>query len=60
MSWLGDTVYAIREAATVNLRRLTEVFGVEWAKSTIIPRVLGISNHANYLYRMTTIFALTV
>ncbi|KAJ1989000.1 protein phosphatase 2A structural subunit [Dimargaris cristalligena] len=59
MSWLGDRVYSIREAATRNLKNLTDVFGVEWAKATIIPKILGLSNHPNYLYRMTTIFALT-
>lgn len=60
MSWLGDNVYSIREAATVNLKKLTEVFGVEWAKTTIIPKVLAMGSHPNYLYRMTTIFAITV
>ncbi|KAL1923051.1 uncharacterized protein VTP21DRAFT_9427 [Calcarisporiella thermophila] len=59
MSWLGDHVFSIREAATNNLRKLTEVFGVEWAKVTILPKVLAMSNHENYLYRMTMIFALT-
>ncbi|KAJ1659380.1 protein phosphatase 2A structural subunit [Dispira simplex] len=59
MSWLGDRVYSIREAATHNLKNLTDVFGVDWAKATIIPKILGLSNHPNYLYRMTTIFALT-
>jgi len=41
MTWLGDTVYTIREAATVNLRRLTEIFGAEWAQNTIIPKARG-------------------
>ena len=59
MSWLGDTVFSIREAATVNLKKLTEVFGVEWARQTIIPKVLQMGTHPNYLYRMTTIFAVT-
>ncbi|WRT64344.1 uncharacterized protein IL334_001276 [Kwoniella shivajii] len=59
MSWLGDTVFSIREAATINLKKLTDVFGVEWAKSTIIPKVLEMGDHQNYLYRMTTIFAIT-
>ncbi|KAF9582316.1 hypothetical protein BGW38_000359 [Lunasporangiospora selenospora] len=59
MSWLSDSVFSIRDAATVNLRKLTEVFGVEWAKQTIIPRVLAMGTHPNYLYRMTTIFAIT-
>jgi serine/threonine-protein phosphatase 2A regulatory subunit A len=60
MSWLGDCVYSVREAATVNLKRLTEVFGVDWAKQTIIPKVLSMAQHSNYLYRLTTIFAFTV
>ncbi|PWN45150.1 ARM repeat-containing protein [Ceraceosorus guamensis] len=59
MSWLGDTVFSIREAATVNLKKLTDVFGVEWARQTIIPKVLQMGVHPNYLYRMTTIFAIT-
>jgi len=41
MTWLGDTVYTIREAATVNLRRLAEIFGAEWAQNTIIPKACG-------------------
>jgi serine/threonine-protein phosphatase 2A regulatory subunit A len=60
MSWLGDTVFSIREAATQNLRKLTEVFGIEWAKEAIIPRVMSMGSHTNYLYRMTTCFAITV
>ncbi len=60
MSWLGDTVFSIREAATINLKKLTEVFGVEWGRNTIIPKVLAMGNHPNYLYRMTTVFAIAV
>ena len=32
MQWLIDNVYAIRQAATVNLRNLVEKFGSEWAR----------------------------
>lgn len=60
MSWLGDTVYSIRDAATHNLKKLAEVFGVEWASEAIIPRVLLMGGHTNYLYRMTTCFAISV
>lgn len=60
MSWLGDTVYSIREAATVNLKKLTDVFGVEWAKVAIVPKVMGMGSHPNYLFRMTTVQAITV
>ncbi|KAL6304279.1 ARM repeat-containing protein [Sparassis latifolia] len=59
MSWLGDTVFSIREAATLNLKKLTEVFGVEWAKVQIVPRVVGMGQHPNYLYRMTTVQAIS-
>ncbi|KAF8560364.1 ARM repeat-containing protein [Imleria badia] len=59
MSWLGDTVFSIREAATINLKKLTEVFGVEWAKVAIVPKVVGMGQHPNYLYRMTTVQAIT-
>jgi serine/threonine-protein phosphatase 2A regulatory subunit A len=60
MGWLGDTVFSIREAATHNLKKLTEVFGVEWANDAIIPKVMAMGAHPNYLYRMTTCFAITV
>ena len=60
MSWLGDNVYSIRESAIINLKKLTEVFGVEWAKVQIVPKVVGMGQHPNYLYRMTTVQAITV
>lgn len=60
MGWLGDTVFSIREAATHNLKKLTEVFGVEWASEAIIPKVMAMGSHPNYLYRMTTCFAISV
>lgn len=60
MAWLGDHVFSIREAATVNLRKLTEVFGVAWSRVTLIPKVLAMGSNSNYLFRMTTIFAVAV
>lgn len=60
MSWLRDLVFSIREAATINLMKLTEVFGPEWAISAIVPEVMKMTTDENYLHRMTTIFALTV
>ena len=60
MGWLGDTVFSIREAATSNLKKLTEVFGVEWASSSILPKVASMGQQPNYLYRMTTCFAISV
>jgi len=60
MNWLGDPVYSIREAATINLESLTREFGAEWAKVSILPRVLQMANSPNYLYRMTVLFAVAV
>jgi len=60
MSWLGDTVFSIREASTLNLKKLTEVFGVEWAAEEVVPKVAAMAEHPNYLYRMTTCFAVSV
>lgn len=40
IGWLQDCVYAIREAAIANLRKLCEVFGNEWARH-VVPQVLA-------------------
>lgn len=53
-------MFSIREAATQNLKKLTEVFGVGWASEAIIPKVMVMGQHPNYLYRMTTCFAISV
>lgn len=61
LSWLRDSVYSIREAAIVNLKSLTEVFGVDWAKEHIIPKVLALfDDSSNYLFRMTALYAIGV
>jgi serine/threonine-protein phosphatase 2A regulatory subunit A len=53
-------VFAIREAATQNLKKLVEKFGTDWATSTVIPRVLQMSKDQNYLHRMTCLFSINV
>jgi len=58
MSWLGDCVFSIREASTLNLKKLAQVFGAQWAQQAILPKVVSMSSHPNYLYRMTTLFAI--
>ncbi|CAO3653378.1 unnamed protein product [Mucor hiemalis] len=59
LSWLGDAVFSIRDAATTNLKKLVEIFGLDWAKNTVLPQVMEMARNNNYLYRMTTLFALT-
>ena len=60
LSWLGDPVYSVREAATLNFKKLIQIFGVEWASRSIIPQILNFHSHANYLYRLTTLFCIQV
>lgn len=60
MSWLGDCVYAIREAATLNLKHLVRIFGSEWAKKSVLPKIIAMGNENNYIHRITTVFALKV
>lgn len=60
MTWLVDHVYAIREAATLNLKKLVEKFGPVWAQDTVIPKVLAMSRDQNYLHRMTCLFCINV
>ncbi len=59
MTWLIDHVYAIREAATNNLKKLVEKFGTDWAQQTI-PKVIAMSRDQNYLHRMTCLFCINV
>lgn len=60
MAWLVDHVFAIREAATHNLRKLVEKFGSEWAENTVIPKVIAMSQDPNYLHRLTCLFCINV
>jgi HEAT repeat protein len=61
VAWLRDNVYSIREAAIVNLKSLTEVFGVEWAKEHIVPPILSLfDDSGNYLFRMTALYAIGI
>merc|ERR1719348_2167442 len=60
MAWLVDHVFAIREAASLNLKKLVEKFGNEWAQSNVIPKVLAMARDTNYLHRMTCLFCVNV
>jgi len=60
MTWLVDHVFAIREAATLNLKKLVQKFGAEWAENTVVPKVVAMSRDPNYLHRMTCLFCINV
>ena len=50
--WLEDEVFSIRQAATDNIKKLTEIFGEEWSRQNIIPKVMELNSHSSYLCRM--------
>ena len=58
MTWLVDQVFAVREAATKNLKKLVETFGIPWATKSVFPKVLQMSSDTNYLHRMTCLFCI--
>ncbi|CDW58966.1 serine:threonine protein phosphatase 2A 65 kDa [Trichuris trichiura] len=60
VKWLTDHVYAIREAATNNLQKLVEKFGIEWATQSVFPKVLTLASQSNYLQRLTCLFCINV
>lgn len=60
LAWLGDDVFSIRIAATDNLKRLTDHFGTQWARDYILPKVVQMHIHCNYLHRMTALYAIQV
>jgi len=53
-------VYAIREAATLNLKKLVEKFDEDWAQKTVIPKITQMATDQNYLHRMTCLFCFNV
>lgn len=56
VKFLNDFVFAIRKAAIKNIEKLTEIFGSDWALASLLPQVLVMCEHDNYLQRMTTLF----
>ena len=60
VSFVVSLVYAIREAATVNVKKLIEKFGVEWASVAVFPKVFAMARDPNYLHRLTTLFSINV
>lgn len=60
MVWMGDDVYSIRRAAANNLHKLAALFGEDWAKEQIFPRIERMHTHTNYLQRMTSLYSVQV
>eukprot|EP01126_Amoeba_proteus_P044902 TRINITY_DN5011_c0_g1_i2.p1 TRINITY_DN5011_c0_g1~~TRINITY_DN5011_c0_g1_i2.p1 ORF type:complete len:341 (+),score=70.00 TRINITY_DN5011_c0_g1_i2:940-1962(+) len=51
--WLTDSVYAIRQAAVETMKELTVVFGEDFARIHVIPKVVELQQIHNYLHRIT-------
>lgn len=60
MGWLTDSVFSIREAAAANLKKLCDQFGLTWTQTHVVPRVVAMCAHTNYLYRLTSLHAVQV
>lgn len=60
LAWLGDVVFSIRKAAAQNIRHLTEIFGEDWARTNIVPRIREMQSNAAFAKRMTALFAVQV
>ena len=58
ISGLIDPIYSVREVAVVNLCKLVEIFGADWAKENLYPKIISISKNDNYLYRLSALFFL--
>jgi serine/threonine-protein phosphatase 2A regulatory subunit A len=60
LGWLSDDVYTVRRASTENLKKLTLLFGEDWAKEQLLPRIDRMHVHTNYLQRMTALYGVQV
>ena len=58
LGWLKDSVYAVRDAATENLKQLAEHFGAEWAVANVVPKLVELIKNPHYLYRITILSAI--
>ena len=55
---LTDKVYAIREAACENIRRIVRIFEMEWVVNMLMPKLEELIGDKNYLRRMTCLFTI--
>lgn len=61
LNFLWDNVYSIRSAAIINLKKLCEIFGSEWANEEIIKKLLQSKSDILqvFTFRITLLHALT-
>jgi len=39
--WMKDPIYTIRDAAVINFKQLTVIFGENWSVRTVLPRLFA-------------------
>lgn len=57
VNWLADDIATVRDAATMNLKQLTAIFGTDWACEYLLPSIENIRHHSSYLRRLTAVQA---
>ncbi len=60
MNWLGDEVHSVRRAAADNLLRLATLFGEDWTRENIFPRLEKMHHHSSHLHRLTALYGMKV
>jgi len=60
LGWLADHVHDVRLAAADNLCKLCTLFGEEWTKTNVIPKLVEMHKNESYLERLTTLAAINV
>ena len=58
---LLDRIFSVRAATIDNIAKLVEYFGIDWAKASLFPRILGMPAAKNtYAARLVTLLAINV
>eukprot|EP01126_Amoeba_proteus_P020470 TRINITY_DN2081_c0_g1_i27.p1 TRINITY_DN2081_c0_g1~~TRINITY_DN2081_c0_g1_i27.p1 ORF type:complete len:191 (-),score=46.19 TRINITY_DN2081_c0_g1_i27:351-842(-) len=55
-SWLHDPVYRVRYDATINLKKIVQVLGVEFYHDVVHLKLLEAAKETNYLYRSVVLW----
>lgn len=58
LSWLSDSVSAVRVAAVETLRRVQSKLGENWVLVSVLPRLESLTMSRNYLLRLTGLHAI--
>lgn len=60
INWLTDTVYSIRKAGALNIRKLNDIFGEDWTARQVLPKLEKMQGNSVHYHRMTSLHAAQV